>query len=301
MANSNSREMIDITITQMILLAYRDLLQTSVTTRLSRSQIQEQLTLALTDIDYIMESQANQGSPFLAFEGANASVANSKVKKVAQEFGSCSDLALRLALRLVRIDQVESPCKDRSLQDVERIKEVSRTLEVYIRTHIRPDSRLFLDQMERFKNVVKVLFTNHLLGMRYDPSSIIYDSNALVGDLTSCARSTNEMLIESPFVSTLSLGLNSNPHGNTGISKESVLDLNIQASSTRRARLPSSPQLSVWLDTVLHDQEAVIQKNGMEIVSLDMRAVVEKMGRIAGFHLAAFMGVYGEKGMMIGS
>ncbi len=162
---SFSADMMDFTITSMILLAVRDLIvqlhSTSSPSRLAK--VSSELESTLAEPDWL--------------------------KKVVSSCGNMSDLACRLSLHILRPEWCESgEIWTKNSDDLAHLTETARIIDVFITTNVNRQSPFFISSLRRVRGVMTVILSNNLLSQRLEPISTHHDD--LSSNFTGRANNT---------------------------------------------------------------------------------------------------------------
>lgn len=88
-----------------------------------------------------------------------------------------SDFAIRVALRIVRPASLgHFETWDKTKNDAARIGEIAGKIDTFIKSHIQPDTPLFISSQKRGRSAITKLLVNLLLSDRLDHAVNRYDS-----------------------------------------------------------------------------------------------------------------------------
>lgn len=98
------------------------------------------------------------------------------LSNIAPSPTSISDIACRLAIRIIRPDCVDFGVMwHKSQDDVSRLTKTARTIDRFIMTNVNRQSSLFMSSFKRVRNAVTQMLSDVLLAQRLDPTSMQYD------------------------------------------------------------------------------------------------------------------------------
>ncbi|WWC59066.1 uncharacterized protein I303_101613 [Kwoniella dejecticola CBS 10117] len=256
-------EVVDIAISHMILLAFRNLFNKH-NEKAALENLQTSLKRARSDIEWTMDrlSAISRASEDQSVNGD-------------EEQGLKSDLAFRLALRIVRpsCETSEESSRLPSRAEMETVSRIASTLTTYLDVNLRQDSELLNGNISRLKLVLTKKLSDTLLGYRLNPTSTFFDAS-----VDKCLRR--------PVVTQ-----------EHDVQMDEEDERNNNDSSSRAIR----ERYETFLAKAEISESELIRSFGLEGVIEPIRDLTDRMIKIVAFNLSVFGESYAGQGMMVGS
>ncbi|WRT65165.1 uncharacterized protein IL334_002108 [Kwoniella shivajii] len=270
-------EVVDISISHMILLAFRKFFNQR-NARLSNGAIQSNMKKARLDIEWTMDKLASIAR---LPEEPVSSLDDEQAEEALK-----SDLAFRLALRIVRPEAVDEPSAIPTQTQMKEVSSLASTLNGYLTNNLKRDSDLLKSNMLRLKAVLTKVLSDMLLGYRLNPTSTFFDLNA-----NKCLRKDTSI---TPATASLTI---SSPSADVDIEEEEETEVRRAESYPREIR----ERYEAFIAKSKEEELNMMKSYGLEGVAEPIKELTDRMIKIVAFNLSVFGETYAGKGMTIGS
>ncbi|WVW78870.1 hypothetical protein I302_100833 [Kwoniella bestiolae CBS 10118] len=260
-------EVVDIAISHMVLLAFRNYFNQH-NGKVSAEVLRLNLNKARADIEWTIDKLSVMGSSTEAE----------------------SDLAFRLALRIVRPDtSSESPSRGiPSPEEMKLVSQLSSTLTGFLALNLSRDSKLFKGNLNRLKSYLTKLLTDVLLGYRLNPTSTFFDAT-----VNRCLEKKKNGLVSSAA------------HIPASAQEEDII-VEGEEQEEEDKEIRSYPReirekYESFCTKCQSEEAELIKSYGLEGVIEPIKELSERMIKIVAFNLSVFGENYAGNGMMVGS
>ncbi|WWC67548.1 uncharacterized protein I206_101457 [Kwoniella pini CBS 10737] len=269
-------EVIDIAISHMVLLAFRDLFNQH-NGKVSPEVLQSVLKKARSDIEWTTDQLSTISKK------SEESITTTEEQKLK------SDLAFILALRIVRpnsglTDEINNLPNQEEMKIVSKI---ASTLTTYLNVNLTQDSNLLKGNMKRLKIFLIEKISNILLSYRLNPTSTFYDQK-----VDKCLKRSYEL---SPSSSS------SNNKDIEMFDQQQQEKLENKTNSSSSSSREIREKYEIFLIKSKNSENEFIKLNGMEGIIEPIKELSNRMIKIIAFNLSVFGEIYAGQGMIIGS
>lgn len=191
--------------------------------------------------------------------------------------GYHSDIAIRLSGRMLEAAANDGMPKEEAYRIGAEMDVLAYTLDCYMEEYVNPDSLLVKISLERIDEAMRVLLPNNLLRLRFE--------DGLSQLVTGCCAPNPVQAATAASAKTTS---------STPEQAHAVAQSRNASAALQLRQEAAQKQLTTAEDRVL-------RRLGLDTVETELRDLVKRVEKIAGFHAAVYSDLYSGRGMMVGS